>query len=156
MRIASDEHEQKCLDDIKGRGVHIVHVYEDEENPRFSYTVGLYHSYLHPEVIIIGLKFKLAHILLNNIAEDVKIGKNFTSGKFHEGVLDNFLCYFGSVPKMHYKEYVGWAIWFYEGNEFPLVQCVYPTISGKFVWEKDFPEDARFFCRLLTGEPKEH
>ncbi|HLA94529.1 MAG TPA: DUF4262 domain-containing protein, partial [Pyrinomonadaceae bacterium] len=119
-------------------------------------SVGLFENYAHPEIIIIGLKPELAHLLLNNMAFDIKEGKTFASGEFHEGVLDDFLCYFGDVPKSKYREFVGWATWFYQGDEFPLLQCVYPTVSGKFPWAPDFPEDARWFCQLLTQAPKEH
>jgi hypothetical protein len=52
MRTAKDESERKTLSDIKTHGLHIVHVFEDEENPRFSYTVGLYENYLHPEILL--------------------------------------------------------------------------------------------------------
>ncbi len=156
MRTAKDKSEDKTISDVKKYGLHIVQVFESEENPEFSYTVGLFESYLHPEIIVIGLKRELAHVLLNNMAYDIKNGKNYTVGEFHEGVLDDFLCYFGEVPKSKYKESVGWAIWFYEGYDFPLIQCVYPTVDGKLAWEKDFPEDARFFCEILVEPPKEH
>lgn len=156
MRTATDDNERKCLEDVKNHGLHIMHVFEDEENPRFSYTVGLYENYLHPEIIIIGLKHELAHLLLHNAAYDIKKGTSYTSGEFHEGILDDFLCYFGDVPRSYYEEYVGWALWFYEGRDFPLIQCVYPTVAGKFAWEKDFPGDARFYCQMLTDPPKEH
>ncbi len=156
MKIAKDDAERKALANIKKHGLHVMHVFGDEKNPPFSYSVGLFENYLHPEIVIIGLKYELAHVLLNNMAHDIKNGKNFTAKEFHEGVLDDFLCYFGEVPKTDYKEYVGWAIWFYEGYDFPLLQCVYPTVKGKFPWEKDFPEDARFFCKMLIEPPKEH
>ena len=156
MRVAKDEAERKALKNIKDYGLHVLHVFEDDDHPRFSYSVGLFETYLHPEIIIIGLKFELAHTLINNMAYEIKNGKNFTVGEFHEGVLDNYLCYFGEVPKSEYSEYVGWALWFYEGDNFRLTQCVYPTVSGKFAWEKDFPEDARFSCKLLIEPPKEH
>ena len=156
MRTAKDDAERKTLADIKKYGLQIIHVFGNEDNPHFSYTVGLYESYLHPEIIIIGLKRELAQVLLNNMAYDIKNGKNYTIGEFHEGVLDDFLCYFGEVPKSEYKEAVGWAVWFYEGCDFPLIQCVYPTVSGKFAWEKNFPEDARFFCKMLVEPLKEH
>jgi len=156
MRVAKDAAERKALADIKNYGLHIMHVLGDEENPPFSYSVGLFENYLHPEIIIIGLKNELAQVLLNNMAFEIKNGKNFTVGEFHEDVLDDFLCYFGEVPKKEYREYVGWALWFYESYDFPLVQCVYPTVKGKFAWEKDFPEDARFFCQMLVEPPKEH
>lgn len=156
MRAAKDESEKKTLDDISTYGLHVVHVFEDEEHPRFAYTVGLFENYLHPEIVLIGLNEDLAHTLLNNMAFDIKNGTNYQANEFHEGVLDDFLCYFGNVPKSEYKDYVGWAIWFYEGYEFPLIQCVYPTVGGKFPWENDFPEDARFFCKMLIAAPKEH
>ena len=156
MRTAKDEAERKALDNIKKYGLHVMHVFGDEKNPPFSYSIGLFANYLHPEIVIIGLKYELAQVLLNNMAYDIKRGKDFTAKTFHEGVLNDFLCYFGEVPKSVYREYVGWAIWFYEGTDFPLIQCVYPTVSGKFPWEKDFPEDAQFFCKMLTESPKEH
>ncbi len=156
VKIAKDQGEQKAIDDIREYGLHIISVAEDEAGPGFAYSIGLFENYAHPEVIIIGLRQSLAHTLLNNMASDIKAGKTFTAGDFHEGVLDDFLCYFGEVPRKHFHDYVGWARWFYEGDNFPLLQCVYPTVAGKFPWEKDFPEDARWFCQMLTDPPKEH
>ena len=155
-RVASDESEQKALDDIREFGHHLIAVGEKDEGPGFVYSIGLFENYAHPEIIIIGLRQKFAHILINNIAFDIKEGKTFTSGEFHEGVLDDFLCYFGEVAADQYREYVGWARWFYGGDGFPLVQCVYPTTNGVFPWESEFPEDLRWSCQMLASPPKEH
>ncbi|HQU90846.1 MAG TPA: DUF4262 domain-containing protein, partial [Pyrinomonadaceae bacterium] len=70
--------------------------------------------------------------------------------------LDDFLCYFGEVPGEHFRDYVGWARWFYQGDNFRLLQCVYPTVHGIFPWENDFPEDTRWHCPMLIDLPKEH
>lgn len=156
MREAKDENEQKAIDDIREHGIHVVAVAEDDEGPGFAYSIGLFENYAHPEVIIIGLRTDLAHLLLNNMAFDIKEGKSFTAGEFHEGVLDDFICYFGEVPQELHREYVGWARWFYEGNNFRLLQCVYPTVQGVFPWEKNFPDDLRWNCPLITEPPKEH
>lgn len=156
VKIAKDEPERQAIADIEKYGLHIIAVAEDDRGPGFAYSIGLFENYAHPEIIIIGLKQSLAHKLLNNMAFDIKKGKTFTTGEFHAEVLDDFLCYFGDVPKAHYRDIVGWARWFYEGDEFPLVQCVYPTVKGKFPWESDFPEEARWFCQMLTAPPKEH
>lgn len=156
VKSASDKAEQKALDDIRKYGIHVISVSEDDVGPGFLYSVGLFESYAHPEIIIVGLKQSLSHTLLNNMAHDIRNGRSFAGGEFHEDVLDEFLCYFGEVPRTYYPEYVGWANWFYEGDDFPLLQCVYPTVSGKFPWEADFPEDARWNCQLLTTPPKEH
>ena len=156
VKIAKDEKEQKAIEDIRNHGLHIIHVHDDSQGRGFTYSIGLFENYGHPEVIIFGLRIELTGVMLNNMAYDIKEGKTFTAGNFHEGVLDDFLCYFGEVPRKHYRDYVGWARWFYEGDNFPLLQCVYPTVAGKFPWEKDFPEDARWFCQMLTDPPKEH
>ena len=92
-----DESDQKVIDDIKKYGVHITQVLEGEGFPEFSYTAGLYKSYKHPEVIMIGLKKDLCHILLNNLNDDIKKGKEYLPGQFYDGILDDFPCYFGTA-----------------------------------------------------------
>lgn len=114
---------------------------EDAEGPGFSYTVGLFQTYRHPEVIIIGLRQQLCHILLNNIREDIKNGTRFQTGSFYPGVLDDFQCVMLEVPARHFKEYAGYALWYYVNAKFPLLQCLYPTVQGIFPWEKEWPED---------------
>lgn len=146
---------ERIKSDIEKFSCHIINVIEDDDNPEFTYTVGFYEKFKKPEIIIIGLKQELAHTLLNNIAFDLENGKSYEAGKFYEGVLDDFLCYFGEVPKSEYKEYVGYALWYYEGDNFPLLQLIYPTVKGIFPWQKSLPEDAKFFMRTLIELPKE-
>ena len=155
-RVAKDESEQKVLDDIREFGQHVLAVAEDDEGPGFIYSIGLFENYAHPEIIIIGLRQELAHLLINNIAFDIKEGKTFSPGEFHEGVLDDFLCYFAAVHPEHYRDFVGWARWYYGGDDFPLVQCIYPTTNGVFPWEKDFPENSKWSCQMLASPPREH
>lgn len=153
MRHAIDKFEQKAIDDVRAFGIHVIAVGEDSIGPGFVYSIGLFETYAHPEIIIVGLRQELAHSLLNNMAADIKQGRTFNSQDFHDGVLDGFVCYFGDVKRELYEDYVGWDIWFYDGENFPLVQCVYPTVLGKFPWDKDFPEDSRWFCPMLTAPP---
>lgn len=153
---ANDAAEQKALDDIREYGLHIMSVFEDEDGPGFAYSIGLQENYAHPEIIIIGLKIDLAHNLLNNMAFDIGEGKTFTASAFHEGILDDFLCYFGEVHQKHFKNYVGWNRWFYEGDNFRLLQCVYPTVHGIYPWEPDFPEDTKWLCPMLVDPPADH
>lgn len=147
---------EKINANIEKSGCHVMHIMEHPDYPGFSYTIGLYKRFNHPEVIIIGLKQELSHVLLNNMAYEIERGRTFVSDEYHEGVLDNFLCYFGDVPKKEYKMHVGWGIWFYGDSNFPLMQCVPPTVEGKFPWDKNFPEDAEFSLKVITNLPKEH
>lgn len=156
VKVPADKFEQKALDDIRKYGLHVMMVAEDDKGPGFAYSIGLFENYAHPEIIIIGLRQELSHRLLNNMAYDIKAGKTFSAGEFHGDVLDDFLCYFGEVPRSDYPDYVGWDRWYYEGDDFPLIQCVYPTVQGAFPWELGFPEETRWFCQMLCDAPKEH
>jgi len=136
-----DNGDKKLIDDIEKVGWHVLKVLEDDNGPGFAYSVGLFKTFQHPEIIIIGLKLDLAHILINNIGEDIKNGKQYQSGQLYTDILDDFKCLMLDVPKKNYKKYVGYGRWYYEGNNFPLLQCIYPTVKGIYPWEKDWPED---------------
>lgn len=45
------------------------------------------------------------------------------------------------VSKKHYKEYVGYGLWYYKDDNFPLLQCIYPTVKGVYPWDKNWPAD---------------
>lgn len=145
--------DQKLIDDIEEYGLHIIHVIEDEVGPGFSYSVGLYHTYKHPEIIIVGLKQELSHIIINEISERIKKGESFNVRYFYSGLIDDFDCYFIDVYKSHYKDYVGYALWFYEPIDFPLIQCIYPTIKGIYPWQPEWPESLKNLQPIL-GETK--
>jgi len=136
-----DKGDKKLIDDIGQFGWHVLKVLEDDNGPGFAYSVGLFKTFKHPEIIIIGLKLDLAHILINNIGEDIKKGKRYESGQLYNNILDDFKCLMFDVPKEKYKKYVGYGLWYYEGDNFPLLQCIYPTVNGIYPWEKEWPED---------------
>jgi hypothetical protein len=137
-RTAGD---QKLLNDIEEYGWHVVKVMGDEVGPGFGYSVGLYKSFGHPEIIIIGLKLDLILSIINRIGEDIRSGKIFDPGQYYKGLIEGVDCYFTRVEKKYYDEYVGYAKWYYKGPNFPLIQCVYPTIKGTYPWEKTWPKE---------------
>lgn len=139
----------KLNEDINKFGWHVCKVFGEGINTEFAYSVGLYQTFNHPEIIFIGLKLDLAHILINNIGEDIKTGKKFESGKLYDDILDNFQCAMVDVSTKHYNEYVGQAQNFYKGDGFPLFQCIYPTIKGIYPWEKNWPKDLQNIQPIL-------
>jgi hypothetical protein len=62
------ESKSQLQENIDLHGLQVQHVLEDEIGPAFSYSVGLFKSYGHPEIIMVGLKQQLAHTLINNMA----------------------------------------------------------------------------------------
>ncbi len=125
----------KLFDDIAQYGVHIVHVPEDDADPSFSFTVGLWHSFEQPEIVVFGLPEPVAHELLNAIADEVAEDRKFLPDSRHDGVLVGYPVRFVAVPKQRYDDYLGSAVWAYEGDEFPCVQLVWPDKQGRWPWE---------------------
>jgi hypothetical protein len=139
----SETIDKKTLENIAKHGLTIWHVMGEGEYSPFSYSVGLYKTYNHPEIIIIGLKQELTQVLINNVAEDIKNGKRYKSSSWSPDILEGFECYFTYVNKSNYDEYVGRALVFYGDDSFPLLQCIYPTVKGVYPWEKKWPEEIK-------------
>ncbi len=134
--------EQQVLDNIEKYGFSVIHVAESyngaDEEPGFSYSIGLYKTYQLPEILIIGLDQELRHALIDNICTGYEEGTGLKVGAFNPDIVEHFDCLVVDVEKEHYPEYLGWARWFYKGDDFPTVQVVYPDLLGCFPWDKDF------------------
>ena len=72
-----DSGESKLEADVKVIGWHVVLVAASKGSAQFAYTVGLGHSYQHPEVVVLGLPDTKAHEILNIIGTAVKSGLRF-------------------------------------------------------------------------------
>jgi hypothetical protein len=60
------EHEKKAIEDIRAYGIHWLDVFDgDHEGRGFCYSVGLWHTHNHPEVLIFGLRSSLSGNILN-------------------------------------------------------------------------------------------
>jgi hypothetical protein len=141
--------DEKLATDIEKYGLQVMHVFSNQDGSSFSYSIGLFKTYKHPEIIIIGLKQELSHILINNMAEDIKNGKVYVPLNFYPDILDGFECYIVEVDPNKYDEYIGQAQRYYKSDEFPAIQCIYPTIKGIFPWEKDWPENIKDLQPIL-------
>lgn len=147
------EGDKKQLGNIEMYGWHVLKVLEDETGPGFTYTVGLYHTFKHPEIVIIGLNPDLSHDLLSGMVEEIRNEKPFSSGHFYSDIIEGFDCYFTTVEKVHYDEYFGRAQWFYKNDDFPVLQCIYPTTKGIYPWEREWPGSIKDLQPLLGPSP---
>ena len=77
------------------------------------------------------------------MGDDIRNGKRYEPSKFYQEIIDNHKCFMTSVLKENYNSYVGYGLWYYQNNNFPLLQCIYPTLSGIYPWEPDWPEVLR-------------
>ena len=103
-----------------------------ETEPAFSYTVGLFETFGHPEVVISGVKQEAVMNILNEIGHGVSKGLKREPGVLYDDVLDDYPCVFKPVPSQLYEAYFGRALVFYEGPAFPVLQCVWPDALKRF------------------------
>lgn len=144
-----DPGEEKALEDIDKYGCHILHVFEGEGNPRFTYSIGIEKTTGRPELIVTGLKRELAQSIINEYNRRVRSGETFQVDEYYDGFLGGFQVTLKRMEKKHYREYLGWALWLYQGLDFDVLQLIYPTVEGLWPWDDDAPDDFLWFLPRL-------
>jgi hypothetical protein len=147
----TDEVDRKLLADVQGHGWHVIWVETDEEGPGFAYSIGLHYTFGHPEVIVFGLSGVTMHRMINEIGERIRAGSRFDNRDESADVLDGCNVIFRNVERKHYPEYLGYAIWFHQGDRFPALQCVWPDSQHRYPWHPHF--DRKFLvCQPVLSD----
>ena len=128
---------RRVVADVQKHGLHIIHV-AAEAGGGWSYSIGLFHTHRHSELVIVGLPSSTAQVLLNALGARVKAGERFSSGVRDGQVLTRYPVQFVTVPESAYRDHFGFANWFYRGAAFPVLQVVWPDRSGAFPWDPSF------------------
>jgi hypothetical protein len=134
-----DDDERRVIEDVQEYGWHIVAIEDDDEGPGFAYSIGLYHTLKKPEIVIFGLKTTDMMNIINVVGEEMRKGKEFEDWMEYDQILDGYHCIFRAVDREFYQEYFGYARWFHEGSDFPVLQCVRPDRGGHYPWHSEFP-----------------
>ena len=134
---------------MKVYGWTVILVAEGDNLPGWGYSIGLYRTFKHPEVITFGLPKELTRDVVNCVGDDVKSGKQYSSGNRYPNLLEGALCIFQVVEKIWYKPFLGQAISFYDGEEFPVLQCIWPDKEQNYPWDWNFNHDWRWAQPLL-------
>lgn len=142
--VGEDPLEQKVIDDIAKFGWHCVNIMAEGSGVEYSFTVGLFHTFQHPEFIIFGLSPEIAHQILSIAVDAIKNKAPLDLSAPTDMLLEDYACCFVEVPISRYYDYMGFCCWFYEGNNFPLYQIVWPSREGLFPWHPEV--SAAFKC----------
>lgn len=129
--------EKKLVYDVEKHGCHIISVREEGGFPGWCYTVGLTDVLGCPELIVIGLKPDVAHSLLNECAGRLQQGLRLRDGQRAEGLISNVECEFRAIEKRWIRQTMGYAVWYNRGDEFAVLQCVYPDLNNRFPWDEE-------------------
>jgi hypothetical protein len=124
-----DEGDERTISHIEEFGCSVVQVEKSNSRPGWSYTVGVYDTSSSPEIIVAGLPEKTALFLLNEAARQLRAGTNLSDGR-HRDMLGEVECEFRPVDPKWAQHLMGWAHWYYDGWDFPVLQAVYPEKLG--------------------------
>jgi hypothetical protein len=133
-----DDADRKLLHDVAEVGWHFLVIPEEAGTPGWAFSVGLYHSFRHPEVVVFGLPLKLLGQVIGGIGTAVRGGKVFAAGQDYADILEGVRCAFRPVTPCWYRPFLGYARWFYQGDDFPVLQCLWPDKQQHFPWEPKF------------------
>jgi hypothetical protein len=133
---AESKGDETTLHHIRDHGCSVVGIVDAD--PPFSFSVGLFANYGHPEVIIFDRRPDIAHVIINMVRDRAAAGHRFADGDIDGDILlnDYKLC-FWNVPLLVYPEYLGTAIWFYRKlGPFPCLQIIWQDVNRRFPWEE--------------------
>ena len=135
--------EKKVVNDIEVNGCHILHVMEDEGEPCFSYSIGINKKQNHADVVVLGLQRDTTHYLINDYKNRLQAGECFEPGHYYSDFIDGFDVCFVEVDKQYFENYFGWGIWLHKGNDFRMLQMVWPNSEGAWPWDPESIEQFR-------------
>lgn len=129
--------DERTIGHVEEFGCSVVSVTRTKYGLGWSYTIGIFDTSGKPEIITVGLSPNAAHFALNEAAKLLRAGVDLTKGRHHDlvGQVD---CEFRPVDQKWIAPLMGWAVWYYDGAEFPVLQAVYPDLENRF------PEDGGF------------
>ncbi|RFS21335.1 DUF4262 domain-containing protein [Chitinophaga silvatica] len=143
--ISSKEIQRK----IDKYGCFIVLIEADDYLPAFAYTIGLYQKFNHPELIAFGLSTDQLGDLLNIGCAKITNGSSLTPGILYDNFIQNYKVQFLEVHKTYYSDYMGVTNLFYDTENYPSLQLVWPDKQSRFPWEIGFNPDWKFKQPLL-------
>jgi Domain of unknown function (DUF4262) len=138
--------DERTISHIEEFGCSVVQVKRSGFGLGWSYTVGVFDTSGRPEIITVGLPEKASLFLLNEAARRLRAGADLEHGR-HRDMVGEVECDFRPVDPKWIRHLMGWALWYYDGPDFPVLQAVYPDLENRFPGEESF--DERFAQPLM-------
>ncbi len=142
--------EHKCIDpeellaktksNIEKFGLQVITVSSTDYSPSFAYSIGLYRTYQHPEIICFGLSNDLVHVIINDVADLIRKGEKFEPSINYDNIFKESRAEFLEVDERNIDDYFAAAINFYDSIKFPALQLVWTDRNNKFPWEESFED----------------
>ena len=138
--------DERTISHIEEFGCSVVSVKRTQYGLGWSYTIGVFDTIGKPEIITVGLSPETAHFALNRTTKLLRAGIDLTQGR-HRDLIGEVECEFRPIDRKWIKQLMGWAVWYYDGDDFPVLQAIYPDLENRFPEDEGF--DARFEQPLM-------
>lgn len=155
----ADNKEHKCIDrnellektklNIEKFGLQVIKVNSKGYNPSFVYSVGLWKSYNHPEIICFGLPVDLGHAIINDVAEIIKKDGRIKINEDYDNIFKDSKATFLKVDERNIEDYFGVALEHYKDKRFEALQLIWTDRNDKFPWEENFEKEFLYKQPLL-------
>lgn len=130
-----DDNDRQILKQVEEHDCSVICIEADDDTPAFCYTIGLFQRFKVPEIILFGLPVDAAYAVLYKCRDACRRGEVFRPMHSYAGVLQEpYRLGFREVSRDHYDGYLGYARWFYAGDEFPALQAYWPDRDGRHPW----------------------
>lgn len=129
--------DERTISHVEEFGCSVVNVKRTTYGLGWSYTLGVFDTSGRPEIITVGLLPETAQFALNQAAKLLRAGVDLTKGR-HRDLIGEVDCEFRPVDPKWVEQLMDWALWYYDGDDFPVIQAVYPDLQNRF------PEDEGF------------
>lgn len=140
----------KTKSNIEKYGLQVVGIEATSYLPSFSYSVGLYESYQHPEIICFGLPMNLAHEIINDVADLIKNGQRIIPNQdYNDKIFKESRAQFLLLDIRNLKDYFYAAFNYYQHYNFSALQLVWTDRHDHFPWEEGFEEQFTYDQPLL-------
>jgi hypothetical protein len=141
--------DEQTKSDVEKFGFSVIIIEATNYLPSFAYSIGLWKTFKHPEIICFGLTIKNLHALINDVAQLVKQGQIITTNKNYDNFFNNSDTQFVKVDQSYLAHYFGTAINYYNSDQFPALQFVWTNRNNKFPWDNDFEDEFQYRQPLL-------
>jgi hypothetical protein len=151
---------ERLTGNIAIQGWCVVRVSSDGSGPEFAYTIGLWKSFRHPELIIVGLPKEVCGTVVHGLAHQISTGERaFAPGGPYDHVLHGHPVYALEMRPDEVPNYLGRAMQYYlteppEIAAFSALQMVWPDReTGAFPWDAAWPQHYEGLQPLLGPAP---
>lgn len=135
------ETDRTLIENVQRHGWQVVGVTAEDGSTGWAFSVGLYYTFGHPEVVLFGRTTEAMHAALDTVGRDVKAGHRFEDRSECEGLLEGGRCAFRTVRPRWFEPFLGYALWLYGATPFPALQCLWADDRGRYPWEPTFRAD---------------